>query len=118
MTINATFTPGCIPFIQRWLTEHRSQAQNPAALGEIVMQSFGNYVSQFARHPFFHRHDGHTFVGLTVTHGNEEPEELWLAAIRLPNGDWMVGTPDDFTISDQYQIERLIEEARTELARM
>lgn len=118
MTVNATLTTACIPSIQEWLSENGSKPQDPAALGEVVMQSFANYVSQYSKYPFFHRYDLHIFIGAVLSVGAEDPEELWLTARRLKSGDWAIGSPSDFNVSQEYHYDRVIQEATAELMAM
>lgn len=109
MTPSATFTPGCIPSVQEWLVANGHREQDPKALADIICQSLSDYIACYKTYPFFHAHDAHLFPAVRATLGDRQAE-LHLTALRSPQGQWLIGSPYCFTITDQYHLDRLSQE--------
>lgn len=110
-------SPSCLPHVQSWLAERNHPPSCPAALADIMRQSFASYVETYRRYPFFHAHEVHLIPAIQLRQG-DKLDELHLPAMRTPTGDWILGTTSDFEPTDAYHLQRITEETAGILAGM
>lgn len=101
-------SPSVIPFAIAWLAERGHPTPDPAALADIITESFNSYVECYKRYPFFHQHQVQVFAAIAASFDGK-PDELHLPVLR-DGSNWIIGVLGELNPSDEYHFQRIQEE--------
>lgn len=109
MTIS--LTPSGLAACQAFIADHGATPLNAEQLEATIAESLASLFELLADERWLLCADTHVFGALGATYADQSYHKLTLHANDQGDDTWLVGTPDEFPVSDEYRRRRAESEA-------